>query len=148
MTVMRIEKGHVVSAELDGRTTAADLGFERMMKKDVDFVGKRLAERTALVSAGRKQLVGVVSLNGRPIPKGAQIVEVNDSQPPAKSKGHVTSSCYSPLMDKEIGLALVADGRQVYGKEYYAASPLTGRSVPVEVVHHIFVDPEGERTRG
>lgn len=148
MTVMRIEKGHVVAAELDGRTTAADLGFGRMMKKDGDFIGKRLAERTALVSAGRKQLAGVVSLNGRPIPKGAQIVEESDARPPAKTKGHVTSSCYSPLMDKEIGLALIADGRQVCGKEYYAASPLTGRSVPVEVVHHVFVDPEGRRTRG
>ena len=148
MTVMRIEKGHVVAAELDGRTTAADLGFERMMKKDVDFVGKRLAERDALVSAGRKQLVGVVSLSGRPIPKGAQIVAEQDARPPATTKGHVTSSCYSPLMDKEIGLALIAGGRQIYGKELYAASPLTGRTVPVEIAHHIFVDPKGERTRG
>ena len=30
----------------------------------------------------------------------------------------------------------------------YASSPLTGREVPVEVVHHIFLDPQGERVRG
>ncbi|MDE0309914.1 MAG: sarcosine oxidase subunit alpha family protein [Acidiferrobacterales bacterium] len=148
MTVLRIEKGHVVSAELDGRTTAGDLGFERMMKKDEDFVGKRLAEREALVSSGREQLVGVESLSGRPIPKGAQIVAASDTRPPAETRGHVTSSCYSPLLDKEIGLALIADGRQIYGTELYAASPLTGRTVPVKVAHHIFVDPQGERTRG
>ena len=148
MTVMRIEKGHVVAAELDGRTTAADLGFERMMKKDVDFIGKRMTEREVLVSSGRKHLVGVESVNGRPIPKGAQIVESSDSKPPAQTRGHVTSSCYSPVLDKEIGLALIADGRQVVGKEYYAASPLTGRSVPVKVVHHVFYDLEGELVRG
>ena len=148
MTVMRIEKGHVVSAELDGRTTAADLGFERMMKQDADFIGKRMAQRPALVAGGRPQLVGVVSINGRPIPRGAQIVDRGGTSPPAQTKGHVSSVCYSPNMDKEIGLALIADGRQIYGKELFAASPLTGRSVPVEVVHHVFIDPQGERTRG
>ena len=119
-----------------------------MMKKDVDFIGKRMAEREVLVSSGRKHLVGVESVNGRPIPKGAQIVDSSDSKPPAQTRGHVTSSCYSPVLDKEIGLALIADGRQVFGKEYYAASPLTGRSVPVKVVHHVFYDLEGELVRG
>ena len=148
MTVLRIEKGHVVSAELDGRTTAADLGFERMMKKDEDFIGKRLAERDTLVASGRQQLVGVVSVNGRPIPRGAQIVEYSNAQGVTDTKGHVTSACYSPHLEKEIGLALIADGLQIQGKQMYAASPLNGRSVPVEVVHHIFYDPSGARARG
>ena len=148
MTVLRIEKGHIVSAELNGRTTAADLGFERMMKKDEDFIGKRLAERETLVSSGRQQLVGIVSVNGRPIPRGAQIVEYSNAQGVTDTKGYVTSACYSPHLEKEIGLALIADGLQIQGKQMYAASPLNGRSVPVEVVHHIFYDPSGERARG
>ena len=148
MSIMRIEKGHVVSNELDGRTTAADLGFERMMKKDGNYIGRRLAERSALVANGRKQLVGVRSIEGSPIPKGAQIVAERTKGKPAPSVGHLTSVCYSPHLDQEIGLALVADGRQIYGKTMYAASPLTGREVPVEIVHHIFLDPQGERVRG
>ena len=148
MTVMRIEKGHVVAAELNGRTTAADLGFARMMKKDVDFIGKRLAMRSSLVASGRKQLVGVQSLEDRPIPRGAQILENRDETPPADMKGYVTSVCYSPHLEKHIGLAIVKDGSQLLGKHMYAASPLTGVSVPVELVHHIFFDPSGARTRG
>ncbi len=148
LTVLRIEKGHVVSSELDGRTTAADLGFAAMMKKDKDFIGKRLAERSALVANNRKQLVGVRSTNGRPIPKGAQIVEESQIRSHMDMKGHVTSICHSPNLDQEIGLALIANGRQIEGKILYAASPLSDRIVPVEVMHHIFFDPAGERTRG
>ncbi len=148
MTILRIEKGHVVSAELDGRTTAADLGFERMMKTEGDYVGRRLAERTALVANGRKQLVGVRSVDGSPIPRGAQILAEKSNGMPSKTSGHVSSACYSPHLNKEIGLAMIVDGRQIYGKTMYASSPLTGREVPVEIVHHIFIDPQGERVRG
>lgn len=148
MTVLRIEKGHVVSAELNGRTTAADLGFERMMKTEGDYVGRRLAQRSALVANGRKQLAGIQSIDGSPIPRGAQIIAERSHGNPTQSSGYVTSACYSPNLDREIGLALIADGRQVFGKTMYASSPLTGREVPVEVVHHIFVDPQGERVRG
>ncbi len=50
--VMRIEKGHVAGNEIDGRTTARDLGLGRMMAKNKDFVGKVLAQRPALLDAG------------------------------------------------------------------------------------------------
>ena len=147
LTVLRIEKGHVVAAELDGRTTAKDLGFERMMRKDLDFIGGRLAQRIGMVEGGRKQLVGLVSKNGRPIPHGAQIVASADNKPPAETMGHVTSACYSPHLEKDIALGLVVDGTQLYGSVVHAASPLTGMSVPVEIVHNVFFDPTGERTR-
>ncbi len=147
MTVLRIEKGHVVSSELTGRTTAADLGFGRMMKQDSDFIGKAMAQRTGLVEKGRQQLVGVIAKNSRPIPKGAQIVAHSDVAPPAETMGHVTATCYSPHLEKEIALALIADGTQLYGSVVHANSPLTGMSVPVEIVHHIMFDPAGERTR-
>ncbi len=104
--------------------------------------------RSSLVASGRKQLVGVQSLEDRPIPRGAQILENRDETPPADMKGYVTSVCYSPHLEKHIGLAIVKDGSQLLGKHMYAASPLTGVSVPVELVHHIFFDPSGERTRG
>ncbi len=147
LTVLRIEKGHVVAAELDGRTTATDLGFERMMKTEGDYVGRRLAERSALTANGRRQLVGVKSIDGSPIPRGAQILAEKSGGQPTKSRGHLTSVCYSPHVGCDIGLALIADGRQLFGKTMYACSPLTGREVPVEVVHHIFIDPQGERVR-
>lgn len=148
MTILRIEKGHVVSAELDGRTTATDLGFGRMMKTEGDYVGRRMAERSELVANGRKHLVGIKSMDDSPIPRGAQIVAQTSGGKPTETAGHVTSACFSPHLKQEIGLALIAGGRQIHGKTMYASSPLTGREVPVEVVHPIFIDPQGERVRG
>jgi methylglutamate dehydrogenase subunit C len=48
MGVLRIEKGHVAGAEIDGRTTPADLGLARMVRGEKEFVGKRMLERPAL----------------------------------------------------------------------------------------------------
>ena len=38
--VMRIEKGHVAGNELNGQTTARDLGLGRMMSTKKDFIGR------------------------------------------------------------------------------------------------------------
>ena len=51
--VMRIEKGHVSGNELDGRTTARDLGLGRMMSSKKDYIGRVLAGRPALLEPDR-----------------------------------------------------------------------------------------------
>ena len=56
---LRIEKGHVAGPELNGQTTARDLGLERMMKKKGDFIGRVNAERPGLMAPDRPPLVGV-----------------------------------------------------------------------------------------
>ena len=48
MSVMRIEKGHVAGGELNGQTTAADLGLGKMVSTKKDFVGRTMAQRPAL----------------------------------------------------------------------------------------------------
>ena len=53
--VMRIEKGHVAGNELDGRTTADDLGLGRMMSSKKDFVGRVMAARPALLDPQASQ---------------------------------------------------------------------------------------------
>ena len=57
--VMRIEKGHVAGNELDGRTTAHDLGLGRMMSTKKDYIGRVLAGRPALTEPDRMRLVGI-----------------------------------------------------------------------------------------
>ena len=52
LNTLLIEKGHITGAELNGNTTAADLGFGRMLKKTGDFVGRTLAQRAG--HAGRR----------------------------------------------------------------------------------------------
>src|SRR5262249_50872705 len=71
---LRIEKGHVTGAEINGRTSVHDLGLEKMFSMKKDFVGKPLALRPALTDADRKQLVGIRSLDGRPVSSGAHLV--------------------------------------------------------------------------
>ncbi len=150
LSILRIEKGHVVAAELDGRTIPADFGFAGMQKKDADFIGKRSLEREALQPERRKSLVGLISESGEQIPRGSQVVENPNASTPIKMLGHVSSQCYSPNIEKYIALALIenADQYRDQGKVLYAASPLVGKNVPVKVVHHVFIDPEGERCRG
>jgi sarcosine oxidase subunit alpha len=148
MSVLRIEKGHVVGAELDGRTTPADFGFERMQKKDADFIGKRSLERPALAYGPRKHIVGLTSEDGRKIPRGAQIVWNPTATKPVPMLGHVSSTCFSPNLGKYIALALLEDSEAYHGKLLYASSPLTDSHVCVRVGHSVFIDRQGERPRG
>jgi len=148
MSVLRIEKGHVVGAELDGRTIPADFGFERMQKKDGDFIGKRSLERPALAYGPRKRIVGLTSEDGRKIPRGAQLVWNPTAPRPTPMLGHVSSTCYSPNLGAYIALALLEDADAYDGKLLYASSPLTSTHVPVRIGHSVFIDPEGVRARG
>jgi sarcosine oxidase subunit alpha len=144
LNALRIEKGHVAGAELDGRTTADDLGLARMIKSDGDFIGRRSLSRPGLNDPARWQLVGLVPEDGRTaLPPGAKIV----ADIPDRYIGELTSASWSPMLDKPIALALVAGDRSRHGDRLVAASPLFGREVPVIVTSPVFFDPEGARLR-
>ncbi len=148
MGILRIEKGHVVSGELNGRTTADDLGFGRMLSKTKDFIGKRSLNREGLQDPDRKQLVGLAPADGKTaIPRGAQLVVDPRAPEPVPMDGEVTSQCFSPNLGHPIGLGILKRGRERHGETVYAASPLTGQVVPVVVRDPVFVDPDGERLR-
>ena len=146
--ILRTEKGHVLGGELNGRTTADDLGFGRMLSGAKEFIGKRSLNRPGLTDENRKQLVGLVPADGETaIPRGAQIVTDPDQALPNPMIGEVTSECYSPNLKTPIGLAIVAAGRTRMGETLYALSPLSGETVAVTVTNPVFIDPEGERLR-
>jgi sarcosine oxidase subunit alpha len=149
MNTLRIEKGHVAGLEIDGRTLASDFDFERMLKPDDDFVGKKSLARPALDgTAMRKKLVGLKSLNGKPVPRGGQIVADPAAPRPMAMLGHVTSTCYSPHVGANISLGLVVDREAWLGKTLHAVCEMTFSTVPVEVTDAVFIDPEGGRPRG
>ena len=146
LSVLRIEKGHVVGAEFDGRATPMDLGFERMIARKKDFIGKWALGRAAFHEPGRLQLVGLASVDPKePVPAGAQLVPFGDGQNPQQSHGHVTSACYSPNLDAEIALGLLADGRSRHGQGIVAVSPVTKKAVRLRVQPPCFIDPQGSR---
>ncbi|CTQ50494.1 sarcosine oxidase subunit alpha family protein [Jannaschia donghaensis] len=139
---LRIEKGHISGAELDGRTTVHDLGFAGFASTKKAYVGSAMMHRPALTDGARPRLVGLRSRSGAPIRPGAHLVG-SDGRP----QGHVTSTTFSPELDAEIALALLRNGPDRMGEHLDAAYPLKDESVPVEVVSPHFVDPEGDRLR-
>lgn len=146
--ILRTEKGHVVAGEVNGRTSAGDLGFGRMISARKDFVGKRSLAHAAMSDSARHELVGLVPADGRTaIPRGAQIVRDPAHPLPNPMVGEVTSACFSPNLDKPIALALVAGGRARAGETLYAMAPLQDSTVKVVVTGPVFVDPEGARLR-
>jgi sarcosine oxidase subunit alpha len=149
MNTLRVEKGHVVvGAEIDGRTTAADLGMEKLVNAGKWCIGKPLLARPALNEPDRWQLVGLTAARGAAIPRGAKLVADPDRAAPNPMLGHVTSWCFSPHLDASIALALLAGGRARHGETLWAVSPLAETRVRVTVGASCFIDPAGERLRG
>ncbi len=146
---MRIEKGHVAGSELDGRTTALDLGLEGMSNRDKHFIGKHNSQRPALLSDGRLQVVGLKSLEpGRNLRIGAHLVDDKvklDSV--SQSQGHVSATTYSPSLGYGIALGLLKDGASRHGEQIDAVFPLDNEKLRVEVCHPVFIDPKGELVR-
>ena len=152
MGVLRIEKGHVAGGELDGRTTPADLGLGKLVRKNGGFIGAVLAKRSGLTESRRPSLVGLIPVDGvSPIRSGSQLVatEIEARSPGVVAKqGFVSSSTPSEFLGHPIALAFLDNGANRIGQEVIAASPLSNEFVRVRVVHPVFVDPEGQRLKG
>jgi sarcosine oxidase subunit alpha len=147
--VMRIEKGHVVGNELDGRTTAADLGLGRMMSKNKDYVGRVMAERPGLLAPGRQTLVGLSPATGTDrLFSGAHLIPAQAPATAANDAGVVTSVAFSPSLGRWIGLGLLAGGAARLGERMVAVDPVRNGRVEVDVCSPCFVDPQGERLHG
>jgi len=148
MNILRMEKGHIVGGELNGRASPGDLGFGGMLSKTKDFIGRRGLDRPALRADGRKQLVGLIPVDGKTkVPRGAQLVLDPAAPPPVVLQGEVTSNAYSPNLGHPIALGLLRDGRERHGETLHAHSPVTGETVQVFVTDPCFIDPKGERLR-
>ena len=77
MHVLRAEKGFIiVGQDTDGSVTPVDLGMNWLLSKDKDFLGKRSLSRPDCLREDRKQLVGLLSSDGRTVlPEGTQLVD-------------------------------------------------------------------------
>ena len=146
MGALRIEKGHPAGPELDGRTTASDLGLGGLLKRNGDYVGKALLQRPALQSPDRATLVGLLSKSGLPVRAGSMLVAAAQAGTPAC--GWVSSSTYSPTLDRHIALGFLHHGASLMGRTLVAWSPLTASRTEVEVVEPCFFDANRERLRG
>jgi sarcosine oxidase subunit alpha len=148
LNVLRIEKGHITHAELNGQTTARDLGFERMMAKNKDFVGRTMAGRPALIAPERPVLVGVKALDPQQkLSAGAHFIPIGAEARIENDEGWVSSACHSPTLGHAIGLGFLKNGRRRIGEQVRAYDPLRKRDTEVEICLPTFFDPQGERLR-
>jgi sarcosine oxidase subunit alpha len=146
--VLRIEKGHVAGNELNGTTTAADLGFGRMMSGQKDFIGRVLSQRPALIDPGRAVLVGVKPIDpwGH-LNAGAHLLQPRAEPTLENDEGYVTSAAFSPTLGQWIGLALFARGRVRMGERVRVYDPVRNSDLQADIVHPVFFDPEGTRLK-
>jgi len=149
LAMLRVEKGHVGGGELNGQTTARDLGLERMLSRKKDFIGRVPALRPALMAPDRPSLVGL-----RPVEPatrfsiGAHLLEIGAAAEAGNDRGWISSAVFSPTLGHQIGLGFLAGGLANVGRRVRACDPLRNSDTEVEVVHPCFVDPQGDRLRG
>ena len=136
---LRIEKGHISGPEIDGRTTMGDVGLEKMASENKQYVGSVLKKRDGLIAVNRKKMVGLISQDHKPLKAGSHILQSG------KNIGHITSTTYSPAIEKYIALALIEHGDTLINNQLIATYPLNSEQNNVLVVEPHFYDKEGDR---
>ncbi|MDG1472989.1 MAG: sarcosine oxidase subunit alpha family protein [Ascidiaceihabitans sp.] len=146
--VMRIEKGHAAGNELNGTTSALNLGMGRMVSKAKDSIGSKLSEREGLNETDALNLVGIKPLDaGDKVTAGGHLMNADGPVDAKHDQGYVTSAAFSPSLGSMIGLGFVKNGSDRVGEKMRLVSPVTDLNVDVEIVSAHFVDPEGGRQR-
>ncbi len=147
--VMRIEKGHVAGNEINGQTTARDLGLGKLLSTRKDYIGRVMAQRPGLLAADRPTLVGFKPVDREERLGPAPTSSREGAEPAARNdEGYMTSVAFSPTLGHWIGLGLLARGPSRHGERVRAWDPVRGGDVLVEVCDPVFYDPAGERLRG
>ncbi|HWW99710.1 sarcosine oxidase subunit alpha family protein [Collimonas sp.] len=146
MHVLRAEKGYIiVGQDTDGSVTPFDLGMGGLVAKSKDFLGKRSLSRSDTAGENRKQLVGLLSEDKDfVLPEGSQILAEPSNEPTGSMIGHVTSSYFSPILQRSIAFALIKGGLGKMGQEV-SISLENGRNIAAKISSLVFYDAEGVR---
>ena len=146
--VMRIEKGHIGGAEINGTTTAADLGLGKMMSTKKDYIGRVLSQREGLADPSRPSFAGFRPVDrSQRLRAGAHFLPKDAGSYASNDQGYMTSVAYSPMCGHWIGLGLIQNGAGRIGEVVRAYDPVRNGDTLVEIVSPVFFDAEGERLR-
>jgi sarcosine oxidase subunit alpha len=146
LSVMRIEKGHVAGGELNGTTTAGDLGLGRMMSAKKDYIGRMMAAREGLLAPDREVVVGI-----RPVAKtdrlraGSRLLTQNTRASLANDQGYITSVAFSQILDMWLGLALLKRGRERHGEIVRVFDGLRNIHMLAEICDPMHYDKENTK---
>lgn len=149
--VMRVEKGHVAGNELNGQSSALNMGLGKMVSKKKDSIGMVLSQREGMTDPNGYRLVGVkpVDPNGK-LTAGSHFLEIGAAPVIENDGGWLTSKVFSPHLGCDIALGYLKAGDQKIGKRMRAVNLLAkpAAETEVEIVSPHFFDPDGERLRG
>jgi len=152
--VMRAEKGFImIGDESDGTVIPQDLGLHwAISKKKEDFLGKRAQQRPDMARDDRWQLVGLETLDGSVLPDGAYAIAAGrNANGQRNTQGRVTSTYFSPTLNKGIAMGLVKHGPDRMGEvlSFTAETQDETRdeltTVEAKIVSPVFFDPKGEK---
>jgi sarcosine oxidase subunit alpha len=143
--IMRLEKGHfIISQDTDGLTQGYGAGLSWLIKTDKDdFAGKpELVWQSTLTEFPR--LVGLQPVDPNLVPPEASQIIENGSV----IVGRITSSRFSPTLNRSICLGFVAPHLAAAGTVVTVRLPDRRRVEATVMAHHAHFDPEGTRLRG
>jgi len=147
--VMRVEKGHVAGNELNGQSTALNMGLGKMVSRKKDSIGMVLAQREGLTEEGGYRLVGVRPVDpAAALTAGSHFLDIGAAPVIENDGGWITSMVFSPHLGHAIGLGYLKRGQDRIGQRMRAVNLLAGTETEVEIVGPHFIDPEGVRLRG
>jgi sarcosine oxidase subunit alpha len=134
---------------MHGRTTAFDLGLERMVSPKKDCIGWASSRRPGLLEEDREQLVGLRPvMRAGQITAGAHLWNRDDKAVRETDQGYVTSVCWSPTLETSLGLGFLKRGRQRHGEVVRLVDAMRSVETLCEVTDPVVLDPEGGRMRG
>ena len=147
--ILRAEKGFImIGDETDGTIIPQDLGLHwAISKKKDDYLGKRAQQRSYMTDPGRWKLVGLETLDGSVIPDGAYAVgEGANANGQRNTVGRVTSSYYSPTLERGIAMGLVEHGPDRIGEVIdFPTIDGTRTVIKARIVDPVFFDKPGEK---
>ena len=142
---LRIEKGHVTGAELDGRVTIDDAGLGKMASVKKPYIGSALRKRSELLREDRPQLVGIFPKDRtQTFNSGALLFKYGCIS--GFGEGWISGVTHSPALGHWIGIGFISGGSRCWnGKRVLATDPLRNKEVDVEIVPPQMFDPDGSR---
>ena len=147
--VMRIEKGHVTGAELNGQVTAFNVNMINMISIKKDSIGSVLSRREMMIADDQIRLVGVKTVElSDSLASGAHFVAKGEKPTTKNDQGWIASVCYSPHFEQHIGLGFLEHGHERHGEIIRAWDGVRGTDILVEIVSAHMYDPEGGLQRG
>ena len=142
---LRIEKGHVTGAELDGRVTIEDAGLGKMASKQKSYIGDVLRKRPVMLDKNRPRLVGIFPKDRTQSFNAGTILCKPDSVS-GFGEGWITGATYSPALGHWIGIGFISGGFEKWvGKTVIVADPVRDKNINVEIVSPHMFDSAGER---